>query len=177
MKKGDVFIFDELFSERVNLTILQLLSEEKFQIATEGKYTRFQIAVSKDIPHPGFQLQTADKDSKIMPSDPLNFFAFLVIEQIVTKLKINDYKLERIFWNYYHTGMEGYGHKDRDQDNFISIVYNLHSTDGGTEIGGKFFEDKMGSAKVFHSNIFHKGVSTKKQKARFNLNIILKLCK
>jgi hypothetical protein len=70
-------------------------------------------------------------------------------------------------------GMSGNYHTDNDNDNRISILYNLHTTDGGFYLEDKFFPDIMGTAKVFKSNIKHKGIGPIKDKARFNLNIVV----
>jgi hypothetical protein len=52
-------------------------------------------------------------------------------------------------------------------------LYSLNTTDGGFYLEDKFFPDIMGQAKVFKSNIKHKGVGPIKDKARFNLNMII----
>jgi hypothetical protein len=173
--RGEVLIVNQIVPQNLNVAILQHLSEQKFRIATEGKYSRLEISLNHQVPHAGFQLQSADKNNKISLTNPLNFFALIVMETVCEKINLKNYDLERVFWNYYCSNMEGYGHKDKEENNYISIVYNLHTTDGGTEIEGKFFKDEMGTAKVFHSNLFHKGVSSKTEKARYNLNIIIKI--
>ena len=43
------------------------------------------------------------------------------------------------------------------------------------EILGKFYKDSEGEAKIFKSNWIHKGFSTKEDKARTSLNIVLHL--
>ena len=60
-----------------------------------------------------------------------------------------------------------------ENENFFSILYSLHTTDGGIQIEDIFYKDEMGEAKVFKSNIIHKGVGPKEIKSRFNFNAII----
>ena len=72
---------------------------------------------------------------------------------------------------------EGHLHIDyegEDEDKFYTLIYNFHTTDGGTEIDGIKYPDKMGQAKVFQNNTLHKAIPCVNDKIRFNLNIIFK---
>jgi hypothetical protein len=74
------------------------------------------------------------------PFDPLFLWARMITSIITWKLKIESFKnIYRIHWNYYYGDQQGIGHIDKDENNFISILYNPHTTDGGTEILGKFY--------------------------------------
>ena len=75
------------------------------------------------------------------------------LKENIKKLQIKKIRgIERIHWNYYSKGQEGVGHVDRDEDRYISILYNPLTTDGGTEIKKVFYPDIAGQAKVFKSN-------------------------
>ena len=75
----------------------------------------------------------------------------------------------------YLKGSEGEFHQDRPDSNCISAVYNINATDGGTEIDGKFYNDVESQAKIFKSNILHKGFGPKESNVRFNLNLIFNI--
>ena len=51
---------------------------------------------------------------------------------------------------------QGELHTDRPLSNFISVVYNLHTTDGSTEIDGKFYNDIEGQQliKILNSQLY-----------------------
>ena len=65
-------------------------------------------------------------------------------------------------------------HRDTPDQNFKSILYNLHTTDGGIKIENDFYSDKMGQAKIFNSNLIHQGFGPTNDNVRFNLNIMFK---
>ena len=102
----------------------------------------------------------------------LNFYGNFIFQLILGKAKIKG-ELNRLFWNMYFPSDVTEIHYDHDQDGYYSILYNPHTTDGGTEILGKFYPDKMGQAKIFKSNWDHKGICVKQDKARASLNIII----
>jgi len=102
----------------------------------------------------------------------LNLYADLILDNICEKLKIKNFNLERIMWNLYFSSDEGDYHVDNYENNFLSVLYSLHTTDGGIIIDNNFINDKQGEAKVFKSSILHKGVGPTKDKVRFNLNMV-----
>jgi hypothetical protein len=64
-------------------------------------------------------------------------------------------------------------HQDMVEKGYVSIVYNMHDNDGGTEFkDDKFIKSKEGQAILFESNLFHRGVAPKKTNHRFSLNIL-----
>ena len=108
--------------------------------------------------------------------DPfLNNYAEKISKIICKKANIKKYKIVRYFWNFYRPLDVTDWHVDRKENNCISFVYNLHDSDGGTEINKKIYYDKEGEAKVFKSNIKHRGLGPKKINFRLNLNCILQL--
>ena len=102
----------------------------------------------------------------------LNTFAEKVFN-IVTNKKGN---IVRVYWNWYNQNSQTFFHKDNLQHNFFSILYNIHTNDGGTEfiINNKnvFYKSNESESLLFPSLIEHKGVAPKKNKQRFSLNIL-----
>ena len=56
--------------------------------------------------------------------------------------------IERFMWNMYYPNQESFVHTDvdKDKDNFLSILYNLNTTSGGTKIKDVFYKDQENSA-------------------------------
>ena len=102
----------------------------------------------------------------------LNTFAEKVFNTVTNK-KGN---IVRIYWNWYNQNSQTFFHKDNLQHNCFSILYNIHTNDGGTEfiVNNKniFYKSNESEAILFPSLIEHRGVSPKKNKQRFSLNII-----
>ena len=117
-----------------------------------------------------------DTNGNESSSDPfLNNYAEKISKIVCKKANIKKYKIVRYFWNFYRPLDVTDWHVDRKEKNYISFVYNLHDSDGGTEIGKKIYYDKEGEAKIFKSNIKHRGLGPKKFNFRLNLNCILQL--
>jgi|TARA_E500000318_G_C3502751_1_gene189026 hypothetical protein len=160
-----------------NQSILHILSETKGWIMqNEANIIRYDSAFTNDYPQTGWGLMATERGHKNFYDTNLNVIAKIISSLICQKLQIKKIRgIERIHWNYYSKGQEGVGHVDRDEDRYISILYNPLTTDGGTEIKKVFYPDIAGQAKVFKSNWLHRGVTTKKDKSRVSLNIILEL--
>ena len=92
------------------------------------------------------------------------------------KEKSKKFKIEQItrfYWNLYSRSSKCIWHTDeRGINEFVSIIYNLHDNDGGTEFESGFIKSKDGEAIIFPSNLPHKGVGPKEYKWRLNLNIV-----
>jgi hypothetical protein len=172
-------LLDDIIPPVENIEILKHLSIRDFKIQHEDdkEESKFKCAFVNNVRHVGFALLTKDVSVPNLntdPFDPLFLWARMITSIITYKLKIESFKkIYRIHWNYYYGDQQGIGHIDRPENNFISILYNPHTTDGGTEILNKFYPDKIGQAKIFKSNWNHKGICVKKDKARASLNIIL----
>ena len=104
----------------------------------------------------------------------LNFYGNFIFQLILGKTKIKG-ELNRLFWNMYFPSDVTEIHYDHDQDGYYSILYNPHTTDGGIEIEGKFYQDKESEAKIFKSTKVHRGIGPTNDIVRFNLNIIFKI--
>ena len=178
-------IIDNVLPKVENIEILKHLCIRHFQIQTEGldhlekDEQIFLNAFDNNFRHVGYAIELYDcrknppENYKI---DPLFIWARMVYSHCIEKLNIPNFKrLFRIHWNYYTAGQQGRGHVDKPEDNFISILYNMHTTDGGTEILGNFYQDKISQAKIFKSNWTHRGIATKTDKSRASLNIVLEL--
>jgi len=115
--------------------------------------------------------------SYVSQNDPrqlfLNTVAKIVTYKVGEELNL-ELSVERFMWNMYLPNQNSLIHKDKEDDNYLSILYNLHNNDGGTEINESFYQDFESEAKVFKSNLLHKGYGPKTSPIRFNLNIVTK---
>jgi|688.fasta_scaffold01482_10 hypothetical protein len=123
----------------------------------------------------GFSLQTLDVKDGIYIEGPLNLYAEIIYEIIKKHTKYKFLKPMRFYWNYYNNFSQTLPHKDRDENFYLSFVYNLHDNDGGTKINDEFFKSNSGEAILFPSNCMHVGISSSNTKGRFNLNCIVEL--
>ena len=170
-------LINDILPANENLSMLHILSETPGWIMqNEANINRFDSAFTNDYPETGWGLVATEKGHKNFYDTNLNVIAHIISSLVCHKCNIKKIRgIERIHWNYYRKGQEGVGHVDREGDNYISILYNPLTTDGGTEIKKVFYPDVLGQAKVFKSNWLHRGVTTKKDKSRVSLNIILEL--
>ena len=95
-------------------------------------------------------------------------------DEILKKLNING-SIDRCLWNLYFPWDYGEFHQDTPDKHYFSAIYPLHTTDGLTIIKDQSFTDSEGFAKVFPSNLMHKGVGPSKSPFRMNLNLVFKL--
>ena len=120
----------------------------------------------------GWSIETFSNGKEELES-LLNFYGNFIFNLIIGKAKIKG-ELYRLFWNMYFPGDKTESHHDHTDENFYSILYNLHTTDGAIEIENKKYNDKESEAKIFQSKKTHKGIGPTYDKVRFNLNIIFK---
>ena len=106
----------------------------------------------------------------------LNTCAKIIVHKCMENLNMNAV-IERFMWNMYYPNQESFVHTDvdKDKDNFLSTLYNLNTTSGGTKIKDVFYKDQESQAKLFKSNLDHQGIGPKEHPVRFNLNIVLKV--
>jgi hypothetical protein len=166
----EVILLNDILPVSTNITIIKELCNHHWFISHDKTNDRFEKIFSNK--NNGFSIVTVERNEEKIQT-VLNTYGKIICDIIVEKLKMN-LKIDRLFWNMYLKNAESEIHIDTLDPECISIVYNLHTTDGGTEINGKFYEDKIGQAKIFNSNIPHRGVAIRKDNVRFNLNIILK---
>ena len=164
-------ILDNILPKDTNLRIINELCQIRWYIAYDNYSDKLKKIFSEK--NSGFSYTTLLNGETINNEKILNFYGFIIFDIIVDRLKINA-EIHRIFWNMYLKKSEGEPHKDIEDKNFKSIVYNLHTTDGGIKIENDFYPDKMSQAKIFNSNLIHQGFGPLNDNVRFNLNIMYK---
>jgi len=123
----------------------------------------------------GMSMTTYNTEAAIDIDPYLNDYGHKIAKIVCKKAKIKKYKVFRFFWNFYRPNDVTEWHLDKGNSGFMSFVYNLHNSDGGTEVGKKIYYDKEGEAKLFKSDTKHRGLGPKKLSFRLNLNCILQL--
>ena len=103
----------------------------------------------------------------------LNDFGFIITSIVCEKEKIKIKNIDRFMWNLYKPNEEGTFHVDMVDSSFYTILYSFNDSDGYVQIGDKKIYDVENEAKIFKSNIKHKGVGPTKSNYRLNLNIVL----
>ena len=127
----------------------------------------------------GFLMSSYSDGDPNFQIEVLNIYANIILDAVCDKSFFQYRILRRFFWNWYHSNCETDFHQDNVADNQISIIYNLHENDGGTEfkIGDKieFFKSEPSQALIFPSKIFHRGIAPKEKCNRFCLNILTEI--
>ena len=164
-----VDIIKNILPKESNKEILNYLCNEvSWYIAREHKKP-YDI-IFKDNLHLGYAYC-----SNLVPNQEiLNIPANIIMNTVLEKTNRKG-KLFRFMWNMYNKNQESFAHVDHHLENYISVIYALHTTDGGTEINDKFYKDQESEAKIFKSNVTHRGIGPKKNFVRFNLNIVIEL--
>jgi hypothetical protein len=179
LKIDQPILVDNILPSNENKNLLNILATKHYYIASDDYSNAYLTAYDNKTPHVGFCFclydEIDERFKKFNLNDPLSIYVRIITSIILDKTKFTNPKsFSRIHCNYYLKNQKGILHKDREEDNFLSIVYTPLETDGGTMINDIFYKDVMGQAKVFKSNWNHKGVSCKENKARSSINIILK---
>jgi len=166
-----VNLLNNILPPRTNEKIITHLSNHPWHIAQDriGEFERLKHIRANN--NPNFSLITKDFNREPTNS-PLNLFAEIIFDTVTTKLNLTSVYPERILWNMYLPNSRGIEHPDHTDDKYYSLVYSLHKTDGGLMVEDKFFPDVDGQAKIFKSNVIHKGIGPKKDRVRFNLNLV-----
>lgn len=171
--------FQNILPPSTNLKIIKLLTLQQWNYAFDnyGNENVLMENIFNNVNH-GFFYRSYQEKKGILPvtedSLQLNTYAEVVTDIVNKKLNFTNYNIHRIAWNMYFPNAQTSDHIDCEDTNYFTILYNLHTTDGGIEINKKFNKDEMGTATVFQSNIKHRGVPPVKDHVRFNLNIIFK---
>ena len=146
-----------------------------------------QWSFAHDDPHASINLKdnglavvTHDLDNSHTPNEILNVYAGIIFDMIQKNTVIKFKTIQRYYWNWYNPSSTGTCfHQDDVRDDRYSIIYNLHTNDGGTifEINNqeKFEKSIESEAIIFPSKIRHMGVAPKENFHRFNLNIITQI--
>ena len=103
----------------------------------------------------------------------LNYYMIFAWQTVMEKLGEDTCKhdIGRIFWNYYDSKAQPYPHRDVQNLECLSMVFDLESGKGSTKIGEYTFVDEVGQVKVFNSSQLHHGI-VYDNKVRFNCNIV-----
>jgi|TARA_R100000329_G_C7612215_1_gene217306 hypothetical protein len=123
----------------------------------------------------GMSMTTYNTEMGINSDPYLNDWGDRISKIVCKKAKIKKYEPIRYFWNFYRPSDVTEWHLDKSTSGFKSFVYNLHDSDGGTEVGKKIYYDKEGEAKLFNSHARHRGLGPTETNFRLNLNCIIKL--
>tara|TARA_B100000424_G_scaffold250241_1_gene224773 strand:- start:61 stop:597 length:537 start_codon:yes stop_codon:yes gene_type:complete len=124
----------------------------------------------------GFIFKTFAKEHGYTADGFLNMFALFVKDICTEQSKRKIGEIIRIYWNMYVPSSKMKYHYDMpEESNCLSIIYNLHNNDGGTNFkNNKIVKSKEGQAVVFDSHNLHKGISSKNIPVRYALNIVCK---
>ena len=122
-----------------------------------------------------YKSYTAHPEANYFSHDCLNTYATFIMDTVDQNCFLNFKKLRRIYWNWYSPGATMKFHQDDDEDNTYSIIYNLHTNDGGTEFKYNdkldFYKSNESEAFLFPSKLYHRGVAPSENLNRFVLNI------
>jgi hypothetical protein len=165
-----VKILNNIIPKTINNNIINELVTHQWYIACD-KTKDMRKKIFSEINN-GFSFVTLE-NGIIKINTILNVYGQIIFNIIIDKLKIKA-RLDRLFWNMYLKQSETEIHTDSLDPEYFSLVYNLHTTDGGIEIDNKFYPDLESQAKIFKSNILHRGIGPKQDNVRFNLNIMFK---
>lgn len=171
--------FKEILPPSSNIEMIKLLIMQQWGYATDDTKMESLLIdnIFNNVNH-GFYYHSYDERRDYLPvthgSLQLNTYAKIITDIVNARLGYVKYKIHRFYWNMYFPNAKMLEHTDWDDDSHLTILYNLHTTDGGIEINKEFYKDEMGTATVFQSNIKHKGIAPTKDPVRFNLNIVFK---
>ena len=176
-----VKLFDKILPRNCNLDMIyDLIANHHWGFAYDNNENEKRLInfVANEGTNFGFYLKTF-LDNKPVFNTSLNIYGKVIVDTVLERLNIQeDLFIRRFFWNmYFKNSNKMEDHLDSrgpSETDFFSILYPLNTNDGGTIINGKFYPDIMGQAKVFPSEVLHRGVAPSKDNVRFNLNIILK---
>ena len=175
-------LVNDILHVRDNMNILEhLFTTGEFMLGINNPRpkARLEKALLNEVQHAGFTYATKENLDGGYETDifnnPLNLYAFVIVNQLSKKLNFDYQEIERVYYNYYCRDQFAVEHTDSKFDDHISIIYNFHTTDGGTIILGKKYQDRASQAKIFKSNWLHSSWACEKDKGRVSLNIKLKV--
>jgi hypothetical protein len=154
-----------------------LLTELDFILAREDTYQH--MFFDPNYVFAGFSRVTTDTDH-MSPSNKLlytrlNDYGFMITELICKKANIDLKKIKRFMWNLYRKGDEGTKHTDEEDDSYFTILFSLNTSDGYLEVDNEKIYDVENEAKIFKSNLLHRGVGPINTNYRLNLNIVIQV--
>jgi len=179
--------------ERFDLGISPITNERIIRmlfLAENWRYATDNSPDEKNLKRPdgGFTLTTHDLSYPYIKTERnefLNSFAFVVADLVEKNSYLKFSKILRVFWNWYHPGSVMDFHQDDNRHNRWSIVYNLHTNDGGTEFknvnhnNGEhktiFHKSEESHALLFPSVMDHRGRAPTEDLNRLSLNVMIEL--
>jgi len=175
-----VKLIDNILPKEINNNILgQLFNSRNWGIAYD-KPDFIERMILDNQPNEGFNILSYDNVKNIKLNTPLNIYADTILYKVKEILEIDFLEPSRYYWNYYDNSATTHFHTDESKD-YITILYNLHNNDGGTEIKinnkTKFYKSIESQALIFPSHFHHRGIVPKENKHRLNLNIIARIKK
>ena len=188
MLNNEIEIFDLPVPKEINTEIINYLgSQGRWSFVVDGNRTfspQFrEIITPGQRTDQGMALISYSRNNSVAGTviDPyLNQFGDWIYFFCKERSKLKMQHIERMYWNLYSPGASCLWHVDKDSGGVIghygSIVYNLHSNDGGTELEeNEKILSKEGQALIFPSHLRHRGFAPTKTKWRLSLNIVTKI--
>lgn len=164
-------------SEKTNKRIINLLYDvNTWRFGYDNNLSKNLDKTNAGLIYKSF---TSKPGENFFPHDFLNTYATFIMDTVEQNCFLKFKKLRRIYWNWYSPGASMNMHQDDEADNTYSIIYNLHSNDGGTEFNYNnnchFYKSNESEALLFPSKIHHRGVAPNKNLNRFALNILIEI--
>lgn len=156
---------------KTNNDIINLLHNDRNWYFGRDRHPLITNVNKKDA---GFML---DSNNPVNPV--LNTYAKIICNMVEKQSFMKFRTMYRVYWNWYHSNSSTSFHEDSPSDNSFSILYNLHTNDGGTEFKinekTKFYQSQESMALLFPSKIQHKGIAAKNYPNRFALNVLVEI--
>jgi hypothetical protein len=166
----EIKLIKNVLPKNFNKEIIQhLCTNVEWSLAFDYSKDRIYDNIFNKNQNLGFSYVSQDDSRQLFLNTVAKIVVYTIAERLNLKLLV-----ERFMWNMYLPNQNSLSHKDREDDNYLSILYNLHDNDGGTEINENVYSDSESEAKVFKSNSLHRGLGPKISPIRFNLNIVTK---
>ena len=127
---------------------------------------------SEEIPFQGFihKAFPIRRDSNL----GIILIANFAVQKIVSLKNFETASLRRAFINIFPRGLETGWHTDNDKKDTYSLIINASNSDGGTDIGEKFYKNNFNEALLFNSNLNHRGIGPTNSLYRRSLALIIK---
>lgn len=171
-----VELFNNVLNEKNNKKLIDELVKIEWFIGTDGD-TNSKLKKLKENKLGGFAIITSENNILFNKFFKINTLVKSIVEHIVKikKFDITKIFIKRILCNLYlKNHIYTKNHVDDSEENFFSLIYNPMNTDGGTIINNIKYTDKKFQAKLFKSNILHRGLGPVNDNYRFNVNIVFK---
>lgn len=174
-KKSKVESINNILPHSINKKIIYTLINQNCWSFGIDKNVK-DLGNLSDIKNSGFCLTSYCEYTNFKLDNILNFYADIITDIIKDRSYLKLGRPIRYIWNYYTPEANMHLHQDmKDVGKYISFVYNLNSNDGATEIDQVKYQSIEGTAYLFNSDIWHRGVAPELSKSRFNLNAVLEV--